>query len=50
MAVLTLIYSVATIFIYLANRTAVKEMRLEREEDTSPHVTAGAAFDSGWNL
>lgn len=47
MAVLTLIYSVATILIYFANRAAVREMRLEREEETSPYVTADLETDFG---
>ncbi len=47
MAVLTLIYSVATIFIYFVNRAAVREMRLEREEETSPYVTADLETDFG---
>lgn len=45
LAVLTLLYTVATILIYRANRQAVEEMRLGREEETRPYVIAGLEFD-----
>lgn len=44
MAVLTFVYAIATIFILIANRSAVKESRLAREAENRPYVIAYLQF------
>lgn len=50
LVVLTLLYTLATILIYRANRQAVEEMRLGRQEETRPYVIAGLEFDFELNV
>lgn len=40
MAILTLVYVVFTVFIFIANNRSVKEMKITREEENRPYIVS----------